>query len=127
MFFKRFLLYLFLQVSRVWYSNFDAFQVWMLICYFYFLNKAYFLNKVDKFFFLNHCFHFFIYRRRLPIVKSFGSLGNKICHDICLFTPLLEKALSQLNWDMDLGLGYYLHFNSVRRLFHMEVDRIFSS
>ena len=21
--------------------------------------------------------------------------------EICLFTPLLEKALSQLNWDMD--------------------------
>ena len=34
------------------------------------------------FFFLNHCFDFVIYPRRLPIVKDFGFMGNKICHNI---------------------------------------------
>ena len=33
-------------------------------------------------FFLNHCFHFVIYPRRFPIVKDFGLMGNKICHNI---------------------------------------------
>ena len=57
-------------------SNFAAFQVWLLICYFYFS------SKVDKpYFFLNHRFHFVIYSRLL-IVKNFGFMGNEIFHNI---------------------------------------------
>ena len=46
----------------------------------------------------------------LPIGKDFGFMENKICHNIknsfnenrdLLINTQLEKALSQLNWDMD--------------------------
>ena len=48
-----------------------------------FSNYFYFSKKADKFvFFLNHCFHFVIYSSRLPIIKDFGFMGNKICHNI---------------------------------------------
>ena len=35
------------------------------------------IKLISFVFFLNHCFHFVIYPRRLPIVKSFGFMGNK--------------------------------------------------
>ena len=57
-------------------SNFAAFQVWLLKCYFFFSNKT------DIFFFLNFGFHFLIYPGRLLIIKYFALMGNKIFHDI---------------------------------------------
>ena len=47
--------------------------------------------------------------------------------EICLLTPLLEKALSQLNWDMDRWIKSYSHLDSARQLVHMKVDRKFLS
>ena len=74
--------------------------------------------QINLAFFLNHCFHFAVYPRRILIVKNFGFIENEIFHDIkneiikiniCLFTPLLEKALS-------LGYGLLskiINYNSV--------------
>ena len=53
--------------------------VWLLICYFYFSNKA------DKFcfsFFLDYYLHFVIYLRMLPIANNSGFKRNEVCHDI---------------------------------------------
>ena len=58
-------------------------------------------------FLLNHCFHVVIYPRRLPMVKHFGFMEDTIGYDIknslkiFVFKAWSEKAVSQLNWDMD--------------------------
>ena len=85
-------------------SGFAVFQVWLLTYYFYFSNKA------DNFFFLNHCFHVVIYPRRLPIIKDFGFMGKKICHNInnsfignwdFLINTLVRKS----SFPVELGYG----------------------
>ena len=85
-------------VSPVSYFRFCG----LLAYYFYFSNEAFL-------FFLNHCFHFVIYPRRLPIVKDFGFMGNKICHDIknsfiknrnLLINTFVRKSF------FPVGLGY---------------------
>ena len=56
-------------------------------------------------------------------------MANKICHDIrnsfiknenLLINTLLRKSSFP-------GLNHYFHFDSARRLVHMEVDRKFLS
>ena len=60
-------------VSPVSYFRFCG----LLAYYFYFSNEA------DKFsFFLESLFSLCYLSRRLPIVKDFGFMGNKTCHDI---------------------------------------------
>ena len=65
------------------------------------------------------------------IVKNHGFIGNtfviilrmiSLKIEICLFTPLLEKALSGA-----VGLDHFLYLDIVRRLVDVKVDRIFSS
>ena len=46
-------------------SSFVVFHVWLPTYYFYFSSKAH-----EFFFFFNHCFHFVIYPRRLPIAED---------------------------------------------------------
>ena len=55
-------------------SSFAVFQVWLLTYYFYFSNKA------DKFCFLLESLFSLCYLSK--IVKNFGFMRNKICHDI---------------------------------------------
>ena len=87
-------------------SSFAMFQVWLLTYYFNFSNKA------DKyfFFFLNHCFYFVVYLKRLPIVKDFGFMENKIFHEInnsfiknrnLLINTLVRKS----SFPVELGYG----------------------
>ena len=70
-----------------------------------------FINLV---FFLNHCFHFVIYPKRLPIVKNFGFIWNEICHDIkngfirnryLLICTLVRKN----SFIVELGYADHLH------------------
>ena len=95
----------FCSSPRFHISGFAAFQICLLICYFYFSDK---IGKVC--FSLNHCFRFVIYPRRLSFVKNFIFMGNEVCDDIknsfiknryLLITFLSEKVLSQLHWNMD--------------------------
>ena len=106
-FFEMFSYYLLLQLSRVSYIKFAVFQVWSLTYYFYFTS-----NKADNFFFffLNHCFHFVIYPRRLPIVKDFDFMGKKICHNIKnSFIEnrdlLIDTLVGKSSFPVELGYG----------------------
>ena len=87
-------------------TGFALFQVWLLTHYFYFSSKA------DKFclFFWIIVFNFLFIQRGSWLLKILVSLGIKFVMilgivslkiEICLLTSMLEKALSQLNWDMD--------------------------
>ena len=85
---------------------YQVFERFKFLCYVTFIFQIKLINFV---LFFNHCFHFFIYPRRLPIVKNLGFMGNKICHDlknsfiknqILVIYTLVRKSFFQLNWNI---------------------------
>ena len=50
--------------------------------------------------FFNHCFHFVIYPRRLPIVKDFGFKGKKFIKNWSL---LINKLVRKSSFSVELG------------------------
>lgn len=116
-FFEIYPQYLLLHLSRISYIKFCSVSCLVINVFLLFFQ----MKLINFVFFVNHCFQFVIQPRRLPItIKILIAWGMKLVIILSLFALVTKSSFPA-------ELGYVPYLDSARRLFYMEVDRVFSS